>query len=151
MDQHREEMEKGKTKDRGRDEPSSMSKKHLGERDIRLDQDKLADAIRAEKERKRKGGYDGDDLPSGKRKKQESMSSSNPEVTEEELGVYLLVLGCVAVANQTFQRRTNGVAELDSMIPCLIMSIRRTYNVPSSMYYILGIFLLFYIMCIHIW
>lgn len=75
-----------KDRDKVRDEPSSLSRKHLGEGDLRLDKDRLMEAIKAEKVRKRKGGLDDDDTPSGKRKKHEIMSNGNSEVTEEELG-----------------------------------------------------------------
>jgi len=88
VEQHLDEMSKSKGKERDRDEPSSLSKKHLGEGEIRLDKDKLSEAIIAERDRKRKGRHEEDEPPYGKRKKQESsLSSSNPEVTEEELGM----------------------------------------------------------------
>jgi pre-mRNA-processing factor SLU7 len=91
-DQHLEDMSRGKGKvkdrDRDRDEPSSLAKKHLGEGDLQLDKVKLAEAIKAEREKKRKGWKaDEVDEPSGKRKKyNDSFSSGNHEVTEEELG-----------------------------------------------------------------
>ena len=93
VDQHLEDMARGKGKesdrDRDRDEPSSLAKKHLGEGDVRLDKDKLAEAIKAEREKKRKGSKfdESDNVPSGKRKKyNDGFSSGNHEVTEEELG-----------------------------------------------------------------
>ncbi|KAF8508262.1 Pre-mRNA splicing Prp18-interacting factor-domain-containing protein [Hysterangium stoloniferum] len=91
MEQHLERISrKGKDKERDLEEPSSLAKKHLGEGDIHLDKDKLADAIKAEREKKRKvGRYDDDEAPPGKRKKyQDGFSSSNQEVTEEELEAY---------------------------------------------------------------
>jgi pre-mRNA-processing factor SLU7 len=95
VDQHLEDMSrgKGKEKERDRDEPSSLAKKHLGEGDLRLDKDKLAEAIKAEREKKRKSSKadEYDDEPSGKRKKHNnSFSSGNHEVTEEELGEIML-------------------------------------------------------------
>ena len=99
VDQHLEDMSRGKGKEkereRDRDEPSSLAKKHLGEGDFRLDKDKLAEAIKAEREKKRKGFKtdDGDDEPLGKRKKyNNSFSSGTHEVTEEELGMSTTML-----------------------------------------------------------
>ena len=96
VNQHIEDMSRGKGKEkereRDREEPLSLAKKHLGEGDLRLDRDKLAEAIKAEREKKRKGSKidDDDDEHSGKRKKyNNSFSSGTHEVTEEELGMSL--------------------------------------------------------------
>lgn len=66
----------------------NYSKKRIGEGDVKLDQDLLAQSVLDEKKRKSGGMKDGDDRSS---KKQKSGLGSH-EVTEEELGTFLLVL-----------------------------------------------------------
>lgn len=60
----------------------NYSKKRMGEGDLKLDKDRLADALKEEKKRAR--GND-EDIRSGK--KQKGVSGSSHEVTEEELGM----------------------------------------------------------------
>ena len=67
----------------------NYSKKRIGEGDIKLDQDLLAQSVLDEKKRKSGGMKDGDDRSS---KKQKSGLVGSHEVTEEELGTFLLVL-----------------------------------------------------------
>ena len=62
-----------------------FSKKRLGEGELKLDKRKLAEAIREERDRKRKGRSEDDD-PWGKGKKKKTTD----EVTEEELGAFCL-------------------------------------------------------------
>ncbi|KAK7687039.1 mRNA splicing protein [Cerrena zonata] len=72
--------------DRTRKAEALFSKRRLGEGEVKIDESRLADAIREERDRKRKGkGMDreGDDERGGKRKKGEKF-----EVTEEELEAY---------------------------------------------------------------
>ena len=64
----------------------NYSKKRIGEGDVKLDQDLLAQSVLDEKKRKSGGMKDGDDRSS---KKQKSGLGSH-EVTEEELGTFLL-------------------------------------------------------------
>lgn len=91
-EQHRENIPQ-KKRDilKEADEPSSLAKKHLGEGNVQLDKDRLADAIKAERERKRKGlGTEDDDMSFGKRRKYtEGLSSRSEELTEEQLEAYL--------------------------------------------------------------
>jgi pre-mRNA-processing factor SLU7 len=63
----------------------NYSKKRVGEGDVKLDQDLLAQSVLDERKRK-SGGMNGDDRSS---KKQKSGLGSH-EVTEEELGTFLL-------------------------------------------------------------
>ena len=63
----------------------NYSKKRIGEGDVKLDQDLLAQSVLEEKKRK-SGGMNGDDRSS---KKQKGGLGSH-EVTEEELGTFLL-------------------------------------------------------------
>jgi pre-mRNA-processing factor SLU7 len=70
-------------------EDSILSKKRLGEGDLNLDKDKLAQALNAEKKRKAVG-EDDDDRWGGKRRKY-GREGTNKDVTEEELGKYLPV------------------------------------------------------------
>ena len=63
----------------------NYSKKRIGEGDVKLDQELLAQSVLDEKKRK-SGGMNGDDRSS---KKQKSGLGGSHEVTEEELGMYL--------------------------------------------------------------
>ncbi|EIW83180.1 pre-mRNA-splicing factor SLU7 [Coniophora puteana RWD-64-598 SS2] len=62
----------------------NYSKKRIGEGDVQLDRERLAEAINEEKKRKAKGG--GDDDRSSKKKK--GLESGSHDVTEEELEAY---------------------------------------------------------------
>lgn len=66
---------------RGRIE-QNYSKKRVGEGDISLDKDRLAEALSEEKKRKARGGDDEDRFS----KKKKGMEVSSHDVTEEELG-----------------------------------------------------------------
>ena len=68
----------------------NYSKKRIGEGDVKLDQDLLAQSVLDEKKRK-SGGMNGDDRSS---KKQKSGLVGSHEVTEEELGGFLLFPFC---------------------------------------------------------
>lgn len=63
----------------------NYSKKRIGEGDIKLDQDRLAQAVLEEKKRKARGGKDDGDRTSKKQKS--TLESGSHEVTEEELGM----------------------------------------------------------------
>ncbi|KAF4620584.1 hypothetical protein D9613_000417 [Agrocybe pediades] len=63
----------------------NYSKKRIGEGDVKLDQEKLAQAVLEEKKRKSKGKLD--DERSSKKQKS-SLESGSHEVTEEELEAY---------------------------------------------------------------
>lgn len=64
----------------------NYSKKRIGEGDVKLDQDRLAQAVSDEKKRKARGGKDDEDRSSKKVKS--SLESGSHEVTEEELGTH---------------------------------------------------------------
>jgi len=66
---------------------SILLKKRLGEGDLSLDKDKLAQALSAERKRKTVG-EDDDDRWGGKRRKY-GREGTNMDVTEEELGMCL--------------------------------------------------------------
>ncbi|KAH8107899.1 pre-mRNA-splicing factor SLU7 [Cristinia sonorae] len=70
--------------DRKKKAEELFSKKRLGEGEVKLNEQRLADAIREERERKRKGRADDDDDPWGKGKRKKA----GEEVTEEELEAY---------------------------------------------------------------
>ena len=61
----------------------NYSKKRIGEGDVKLDRDLLAQSVLDEKKRK-SGGMNGDDRSNKKQK-----SGGSHEVTEEELGTFL--------------------------------------------------------------
>ena len=63
----------------------NYSKKRIGEGDIKLDRDRLAQAVLEERKRKVRGGKDDDDRTSKKQKS--TLESGSHEVTEEELGM----------------------------------------------------------------
>lgn len=83
----------------------NYSKKRIGEGDVKLDRDRLAQAVLDERKRKARGGKEEDDRSS---KKQKSvLESGSHEVTEEELGMNeppLLSLG--DITDILFQRHT---------------------------------------------
>lgn len=70
--------------DRKKKAEELFSKRRLGEGELNINEDKLAQALREEK--KRKGRVEEDDDRHGKRKKGGAGTGSNIEVTEEELG-----------------------------------------------------------------
>lgn len=76
------------SKGRVREEKFGQSKWKLGEGDVQLDKEKLAEALREEKKRKKRGEDDDDDDHDdhGRRKKYNSFAGDTYEVTEEELG-----------------------------------------------------------------
>jgi pre-mRNA-processing factor SLU7 len=65
----------------------NYSKKRIGEGEVKLDQDRLAQAVLDEKKRKSRGMKDEDDRSSKKQKS--GLESGSHEVTEEELGIYI--------------------------------------------------------------
>ncbi|KAF8973122.1 pre-mRNA-splicing factor SLU7 [Flammula alnicola] len=64
----------------------NYSKKRIGEGDVKIDQDRLAQAVLEEKKRKARGGKDDENRSSKKLKS--SLESGSHEVTEEELEAY---------------------------------------------------------------
>ena len=68
----------------------NYSKKRIGEGDVKLDQELLAQSVLDEKKRK-SGGMNGDERSS---KKQKSGQGGSHEVTEEELGAFLHLFFC---------------------------------------------------------
>ena len=98
--------------DRRRQAQQAFSKDRLGEGELKLNETRLAEAIREEKKRKPKGDESGD--RSGKRKKGED----SHEVSEEQLGLSLLCLaGFISALIRIFRgiqdestqsRRSNG-------------------------------------------
>jgi len=67
----------------------NFSKKRVGEGDIKLDNDRLTKAIHEEKKRKMRGEEDGDRFT---KKSKGGPEGGSHDVTEEELGMYYLVL-----------------------------------------------------------
>lgn len=67
----------------------NYSKKRIGEGDIQLDRDRLAQAVLDEKKRKSRG-MKGEDDRSHKKQKS-GLESGSHEVTEEELGTFFLM------------------------------------------------------------
>lgn len=92
----------GDKEDRKKKAEELFSKKRLGEGEVRLDEKRLADAMREERDRKRKVRPEDDDDPWGKGKKKKA----GDEVTEEELGMLsrCFLLWCLKVDNIS-QRR----------------------------------------------
>jgi pre-mRNA-processing factor SLU7 len=80
----------------------NYSKKRIGEGDVKLDRDRLAQAVLDEKKRKSRGMKD--DRSSKKQKS--GLETGSHEVTEEELGVFLLVLFVPTSLNISLQRFT---------------------------------------------
>jgi len=70
---------------------SALSKKRLGEGDLSLDKDKLAQALSVERKRKTVGEDDDDDRWGGKRRKY-GREGTNVDVTEEDLGMCLPIM-----------------------------------------------------------
>ena len=64
----------------------NYSKKRIGEGDVKLDQDRLAQAVLDEKKRKSRGMKEEEDRSSKKQKS--GLELGSHEVTEEELGIY---------------------------------------------------------------
>lgn len=83
----------------------NFSKKRVGEGDIRIDKDRLAQAMQEEKKRKMRG--EDDDERSGKKRKNGPESGSH-DVTEEELGTWFVgrLRGHVSEFFFLLQRRT---------------------------------------------
>ena len=71
------------SEDRRKKAEALFSKKRLGEGDLDLNEDKLAEAIKAERKRKGRGGEEYE-WGTGKKRK----GGESHEVTEEELGAY---------------------------------------------------------------
>ncbi|CAL1707643.1 unnamed protein product [Somion occarium] len=71
------------TDDRKKKAEELFSKRRLGEGELNLDESRLVDAIREEKDKKRKGRADEEEDPWAKKKKKHAS-----EVTEEELEAY---------------------------------------------------------------
>lgn len=70
----------------------NYSKKRIGEGDVKLDLDRLAQAMLDEKKRKSGGIKDEDDRSSKKQKS--GLESGSHDVTEEELGIFLVCARC---------------------------------------------------------
>ena len=88
------------SEDRRRKAESLFSKKRLGEGELELDESRLADAIKAERKRKGRGG-DEYEWGTGKKRK----GGDTHEVTEEELGMCMLRCRTVVLISY-LQRRT---------------------------------------------
>lgn len=85
------EMEGGERReDRKKKAEELFSKRRLGEGEVSIDQDRLAQAVSEEKKRKGRALADDDDERHGKRKKAGAAAGGNFEVTEEELGAFHL-------------------------------------------------------------
>jgi pre-mRNA-processing factor SLU7 len=82
----------------------NYSKRRIGEGEVKLDDERLARAVREEKKRKERGGKDMDDR-SGKKQKG-GLEVGSHDVTEEELGLYLNSLEVVYKLRLFLQRRT---------------------------------------------
>lgn len=82
----------------------NYSKRRIGEGEVKLDEERLAKAVREEKKRKERGGKDMDDR-SGKKQKG-GLEVGSHDVTEEELGWYLNSLEVVYKLKLFLQRRT---------------------------------------------
>ena len=95
----------------------NFSKKRVGEGEVSLDKEKLEQALREEKKRKAKAGYEDEERYS-KKSKSGTVESSTHEVTEEQLGastlgprpgVFTLTSLCRGLPNeQTDGRRSYG-------------------------------------------
>ncbi|KIP05104.1 hypothetical protein PHLGIDRAFT_92581 [Phlebiopsis gigantea 11061_1 CR5-6] len=72
------------SEDRRKKAEALFSKKRLGEGDLELDENKLAEAIKAERKRKGRGGEQEYEWGTGKKRK----AGESHEVTEEELEAY---------------------------------------------------------------
>ena len=81
----------------------NYSKKRIGEGDVKLDRDRLAQAVLEERKRKTRGGKDDDDRSSKKQKG--VLESGSHDVTEEELGMGLLY-SLADITDILFQRHT---------------------------------------------
>jgi len=85
--------EEAASESRGRIE-QNYSKKRVGEGDISLDKDRLAEALSEEKKRKARGGEDEDRFS----KKKKGLEVSGHDVTEEELGeLHVCVYGPIPI------------------------------------------------------
>lgn len=91
----------GSIDDRRKKADELFSKKRLGEGDVQIDESRLAEAVREERERKRKGRDEEEDKWGKKQKKK----GDTAEVTEEELGVFRFYLYLVFLLTIE-QRRT---------------------------------------------
>jgi hypothetical protein len=97
---------------------STLSKKRLGEGDLNLDKDRLAQALSAERKRK-VAGEDDDERWGGKRRKY-GVEGTNMDVTEEDLGNCLLVVFNInlltherrSVSNQSTSRHGRSDVQL---------------------------------------
>lgn len=89
---------------RGRIE-QNYSKKRIGEGDVSLDKDRLAEALIEEKKRKARGGDDEDRFS----KKKKGLKVGGHDVTEEELGESRWCVPChvLIVAHATEAYRMN--------------------------------------------
>jgi len=67
----------------------NYSKKRVGEGDVNLDKERLAQAIQEERKRKERGGDEGERFA---KKQKSGLEISSHDVTEEELGVYSFCL-----------------------------------------------------------
>jgi hypothetical protein len=86
--QQQQEREKERSDDRKAEKvDQNYSKTRVGEGDVKLDQERLAQAIAEERKRKARGGKDDGERSSKKQKS--SLESGSHEVTEEELGTNL--------------------------------------------------------------
>lgn len=82
----------------------NYSKKRVGEGDVALDKDRLAEAISEEKKRKARGDKD-DDRSS---KKAKGLQSGSHDVTEEELGKCLIFILCDWAPSDITYRRAEA-------------------------------------------
>ena len=84
------EVQKGQENTVQANGDSLLSKKRLGEGDLNIDKDKLAQALSAE--RKRKAAGENDDDRWGAKRRKYGLEGANVDVTEEELGMCLTVV-----------------------------------------------------------
>lgn len=105
------EISEDNKEDRKKKAEELFSKKRLGEGEVKLDERRLAEAMREERDRKRKGRTDEEDDPWGKSagKDKKKKKKAGEEVTEEELGKCtvlframraVLTLHCRGVSNE---------------------------------------------------
>ena len=88
----------------------NFSKKRVGEGDVMLDKEKLERALREEKKRKAKAGYEDEERYS-KKSKNGTVESSSHDVTEEQLGAFTVVFSFLFNADFPLQRLTECKSE----------------------------------------
>ncbi|KAJ3544438.1 hypothetical protein NM688_g5747 [Phlebia brevispora] len=84
------------TDDRKKKADELFSKRRLGEGEVKIDENRLAAALREERDRKRKGRAEDEEDEWGKKRKK----AETAEVTEEDLGAYAWALTLIVLADQ---------------------------------------------------